>query len=569
MKKIIILSKLLLIAIILFSFSLAIAEIINVPNDQPTIQDGIDIADNCDTVLVQPGTYVENINYNGKNITVGSLFLTTQDTIYISQTIIDGNEDGHVVEFSGGEDSTAILAGFIITNGFALRGGGILCILSSSPSLTNVAIIENTAVQHGGGIYCICSSSPSLNNVIIGGNTAVNGNGGGVFCWDNSNPILGDVTISGNTADWYGSGFYCSESNPILIDVTIIGNAGYSGGICCFSNSNLSLTNVTIIGNAGLYGGGVICDNNSSPSFTNVTISENAAEYDGGGIFCWDNSSPILSNVTISKNTAEYDGGGIYCRDSSPMLTNVTVSGNTAYYGGGLYCVNSSPSLVNCILWNDTPQEIYVYSGNVFSTYSDIQGGWTGEGNIDADPLFADPENGDFHLTWANFPIQDSTMSPCIDAGNPDTTGLNLPPFDLDGNPRIVNEIIDMGAYEWQKQVGVDGFDESSIATGLFQNYPNPFSTSTTISFNLATRLHKFPPLDSKHLTGQARIKIYNVKGQLIKQLFPIAIGINNKSSIEWDGKDENGNPLSSGIYFYKLEVGDKIIDIKKCLLLK
>ncbi len=79
-------------------------------------------------MLVQPGTYVENsIDYNGKFITVASLFLTTQDTTYISSTIINGNNSGSVFRFESGEDSTSILTGFTITNGHALYGGGIFC----------------------------------------------------------------------------------------------------------------------------------------------------------------------------------------------------------------------------------------------------------------------------------------------------------------------------------------------------------------------------------------------------------------------------------------------------------
>ena len=98
--------------------------IINVPADQPTIQEGIDAAVNADTVLVQPGTYVENINYNGKNITVASLFLTIQDTTYISQTVIDGDSIDSVVTFESGEDPSTLLTGFTITNGSACYWGG-------------------------------------------------------------------------------------------------------------------------------------------------------------------------------------------------------------------------------------------------------------------------------------------------------------------------------------------------------------------------------------------------------------------------------------------------------------
>ena len=131
MKKIII--------TILFSLFVCVlnATTINIPTDYSTIQAGINAATNGDTVLVQIGTYIENINFNGKNITVASQYLTTQDTSYISQTVIDGNSSGSVVTFESGEDSTAIIIGFTLNNGRSRKGGGIEC-SSSSQSLENV-----------------------------------------------------------------------------------------------------------------------------------------------------------------------------------------------------------------------------------------------------------------------------------------------------------------------------------------------------------------------------------------------------------------------------------------------
>ena len=193
--------KVLIVIFLTFCVSIISATIINVPGDQPTIQDGINVAVDSDTVLVQPGTYIENINYNGKNITVASLFLTTQDTIYISPTIIDGNQDGSVVVFNGGEDSTAVLCGFTITNGLASGnwpaccGGGIYCFDNSSPKLERLTISGNSAT-YGGGISC-SFSSPSLINLTISNNSA-NYSGGGIHCRNNSSPSLINITITGN-----------------------------------------------------------------------------------------------------------------------------------------------------------------------------------------------------------------------------------------------------------------------------------------------------------------------------------------------------------------------------------
>ncbi len=513
--------KNMLLVFIFFLLSSFLYSIIrNVPDDYLTIQAGINRAADNDTVLVQPGTYVENINYNGKLITVGSLFLTTQDTTYISQTVIDGNSIGSVVTFENSEDSTVVLCGFTITNGSSTYGGGVCCINSSSPNLKNLIISGNIVSNHGGGINCYSFSSPilenvtiidnyayvgggifcnssspilenvtisnndayigggiscyansnlSLQNVIISGNSSTD-NGGGIYCEWYSNPNLQDVTISNNSTDGDGGGIYIyNYSDPNLQNVTITGNIAVNGGgIYCEECSSPIIENVTINDNIAVNGGGIHCQNNSNPSLQDVTISSNGATAVGGGVYCYFSSSPSLQNVTITGNSALIDGGGMCCEAyCSPNLKNVTITSNSALNdGGGIFCHNeSNPTLINSILWNDSPSEIFYYGGSISVIYSDIQGGYAGTGNINSDPLFVNPSIGDYHLSWVNFPVLDSTKSPCIDTGNPASL------LDPDGT------IIEMGAYH---------YNQSSSGKAIIINIkdvPNDQGRSVTVTW--------------------------------------------------------------------------------------
>ena len=242
--------------------------------------------------------------------------------------------------------------------------------------------------------------------MVITGNSSVIVGGGGIYC-QVSDPSLKDVTIIGNSGA-NGGGIYCDYSDPVLQNVTI-------------------KDNLTVPDNPGTLhvGGGIFCYN-SSPILQDVTILNNTAIADGGGIYCHENSRPSLQNVTISGNTATNDGGGIYCYElCNPSLQNLVISGNAAIggTGGGIYSTGT-PTLINSILWNNSPDEV---SGFVAVSYSDIEGGWSGTGNIDRDPLFVD----NFHL---------QPHSPCIDAGDPD------PQYDdADGT------IADMGAYYYDQ----------------------------------------------------------------------------------------------------------------------
>jgi len=287
---------------------LSSATIINIPADWPTIQQGIDASVNGDTVLVQPGTYVENINFNGHNIVLGSLFLTTGDTSYIDQTVIDGDSAGSVVTFDSGEDATTIISGLTIFNGFYYTGGGIHCGEYASPLISNNNIIENNS----GGDF-------------------INGNGGGIFCHSFSNPIITNNLIyrnSVNGSDFVpynsGGGIYCAAySNPIIAFNSIINNLAFNagGGIYCYNNSNAIIVN-------------------------NLIKINNVARYRGGGIAC-DTSDPVITNNLILFN----EDGGIYLRASNPLLKNSIIWGNISWQ------IFGSPNVRFCNVQGGWPGE--------------------------------------------------------------------------------------------------------------------------------------------------------------------------------------------------------------------
>jgi len=312
------------------------ATIVNIPADYPTIQQGIGAAGPGDTVLVYPGSYIEEINFIGKSITVASLYLTTQDTSYISQTIIDGDSTFIVVTFDGNEDSTSVLCGFTITNGlgyYVFPGnfgyGGITC-SGASPKLDNLVVTGN----YMGGVYCTNGSDPTLTDVTISGNE---GNGMGCSV---SSPDISEVIVSDNQ----GHGIYCSPgSNPTLTDVLITGNItnGYGGGMYIFDCSPV-LENVTITNNTAQKGGGLSMGNfDPSPTFKNVTIAYNSAFSCGGGIYFWGTASPVFDPVdrcNIYLNTAPI--GNDLRIESGPnqmiVVDTFTVMNPTGFYASPL-----------------------------------------------------------------------------------------------------------------------------------------------------------------------------------------------------------------------------------------
>jgi len=185
-------------------------------------------------------------------------------------------------------------------------------------------------------------------------------------------------------------------------------------------------------------GGGIYCGSGSSPDINRCNIRKNTSKEYGGGIYGW-YSSASVTNVVIAKNTARY-GGGVFCsNDTSLKIINCTIYDNVADIGGGGLRVNPTEKVQNSILWSNSPEEIDSWDDGPTVTYTNIQGGYTGAGNINTNPEFL--SETDYHL---------SPSSPCIDAG----TSSGAPNTDIDGNPRPQGNGYDMGAYESDQSGG-------------------------------------------------------------------------------------------------------------------
>jgi len=334
------------------------------------IQQALDAAPDGATISVADGTYIgagnKDLDFEGK-----AIHLRSENGP--ASCIIDCQNNGRGFTFQNGETSASMVDGFTITNGYIADdyGGGIF-LFSSSPTIAHCIISNNETGYDGGGIECY-SSSPVITECVITGN--IGGWGGGIDIWLNSAPLITNTTIEGNTGD---------------------------------------------------FGGGIDCWIDCSPTIIGCIIRGNIANGPGGGIECFSESSPIISNCTITGNTANA-GGGIDCQGfSSPVISNCTISGNSASgSGGAIYSDASSPSVTNSILFFDLPDEIF---GVATVTYSDVQGGFTGGNNLNADPLFFG--GGDYHL---------QACSPGIDSGDPAS--------DFSNEPEPNGGRINMGSY--------------------------------------------------------------------------------------------------------------------------
>lgn len=394
-----------------------------VPEDYATIQDAIDNASDGDIIEVGPNTYSGegnwDIDFRGRAITVRS-----SDGPYNTKIDCSGSEGHRGFYFRRSEGSDSVLRGFTIigaavpdTDAF---GGGILCEFSS-PSIVD-CIIKQCAAELGGGIG-VYSGSPTIIDCVI--------------------------------EDCRAGGFNQADSG------------GRGGGIGLFKNSDVTILHTKIRNNSSYdnsFGAGVYCWQ-SSALFSDCDISHNTAQgsVQGGGVCCTSSSDILFENCVISNNTAEI-GGGLsagFLGDSSVesiTITNCTIAHNSLSsgqseppIGGGVHSFSSDITIRSSIVWSNDGASIVLVdpASNNPVLFSCVEGGYSGQGNIDSDPMFASSSGNDYHLrsslgrydSWSGTWVDDpGEYSPCIDTGDPQGPAWLVEPIT---NGKRIN----MGAY--------------------------------------------------------------------------------------------------------------------------
>jgi parallel beta-helix repeat protein len=310
---------------------------IPVPDEQPTIQAGIDSSGPGDTILIAPGIYYEHINFHGKPVIVKS-------KNGANSTILSMLAGGvSMVSFVSGEDSNAVLDGFTITGAFLEvgQGAGIKC-QDSSPKIVNNRIVNNSCT-YGAGIDCDNHSSPIITKNVIEQNPATS-RGGGIRCRNHSSPIIRRNLIIDNSAVESGAGIWCEEGcSPTIVGNLIARNmagTGYGGGIGLMNSSAADVTDNTIDFNSAVTGGGVYIDSTSSATIVNTIVTNTTS---GKGIR-FDGAYPLFiyhCNVWNNLNQNYYGclpGDGCISADPkycNPQNSDYTLGATSPCLGAG------------------------------------------------------------------------------------------------------------------------------------------------------------------------------------------------------------------------------------------
>ena len=458
-------------------------------NPFETIQKGVDIAIDMDTVYVSNGIYEGGIVISNKSI---SLIGESREETKINQPI--SSPQISIIECEGG---TTRVENFIIESGSSNNGGGIFS-SGSTIEVENVVFSNNSSSNNGAAINSIESTVKVQNSTFnlntcnsLGGaifvdplttceiyNSSFTNNeawhGGAIATIGGGKLLVQGCSISNNNAAGYnpnpdfdyptfggGGGIYQEWSDSLEIyDTEIINNTaatGAGGGIAIYLSNDIIIDNIILNNNSSSGpdypsgGGGAAFYRADNVLFENSTIANNVSnDNSGGGIFFGSESGneSLVVNATFNRlsifNNHAMSGGGIFCWSAILNIYNSTLAQNEAtnseWSGGGLAShYVTEPNIINSLFYDNIPNSIHngYPQTSVLVAYSLVQEEWAGEGNlVDIDPLFMDAENEDFRL---------QLTSPCIDAGT----------ADLDGNGFDDNDLFytgsapDMGAFEW------------------------------------------------------------------------------------------------------------------------
>ena len=323
--------------------------------------------------------------------------------------------------------------------------------------------------------------------------------GGALRIFNSDDVIISHSTLFCNFSREHGGALNAEQSKVVLRDCAVTDNLAYSfidtiyfmyGGGLRFLGCDVTLSDVAFLrNNAEQSIGGALCVDRCTVSIDRCRFEYNLG-INGGGIYLIDSYETCsITNSLFANNTSKHFGGGLAIRDSSPLMSNLTVVNNHSIgvtCGGIFFYQYSSPVLWNCIVYgntNDAPLEDPVQMWSW--TYDDyapefhnclVQYGFENISNhevimvyencLDEDPLFAGPDNENFRL---------DSDSPCINAGSLDTPAAIINGLDLDGNQRVINGRIDIGAYEFD----LTGIQETAQNENLIRIVGNPITLSS------------------------------------------------------------------------------------------
>lgn len=344
---------------------ICLGDTIHVPADYPEVQQAINASSGGDTVVVAPGTYVENIDFQGKAITVKS----SQGP---KRTTLDGNRMSSVAVFLNGEGADSVLHGFTITNG--------------------AGIYRYPNEYYGGGVYCL-NSSPILSGNIFKDNQPGNG--------------------SPSTTFEQGGGIYAEYSSPTIIENEFLGNKADSGGAISFFVSHALVKNNYFNQNFN----GAVFGYEYTGTVANCFFLENHGWY-GAAVSFEDDSDAYIYNCTFHSNISEKEGGALYCY----LFSTVTVK-------NCIFWENKAPKGPQIsITSNSYPATLNIDHSDVDGGQGgiDLAPGCTlnwGAGMIDADPeIFYYSSNLDRHLPYSS-PCKDTGDNSIIAPGDTDFEG--------------------------------------------------------------------------------------------------------------------------------------------------